>query len=253
MSDLWKGLWEVWIGFTSPAQLVLLSWVFCTISLPISRWFWSDRGLRWSISVGVVTQAATSVLILGATWGWARTALTSLTILVLGWAVEYLGSHTGFPFGRYRYTNRLWPQLGHVPLLIPVAWLMMLPAAWAVGQAVAGGQRLLFIGASALAFTVWDLFLDPQMVSWRLWQWEQPGGYYGIPWVNFLGWFGASAAITAIAAPPALPVERLGLVYAITWLLETVGLAVLWRQPGPALCGFLGMGAMLLWALLASG
>jgi hypothetical protein len=132
-----------------------------------------------------------------------------------------------------------------------VAWLMMLPPAWAIGQAVAGGQRLLFIAASALAFTAWDLFLDPQMVSWQLWLWDQPGGYFGIPWVNYLGWFGAAAVITAIAAPPPPPVGQLGLIYAITWLLETVGLGVFWRQPRPALCGFLGMGAMLAWALLA--
>ena len=251
MSDPWIELLELWMSLTPPARIALLSWVVCTISLPIFRWFWSDRGLRWSISVGVVAQAVAVVLILSAAWGWARTILTAFAILLLGWAVEYLGSHTGFPFGRYHYTNRLWPQLGHVPLLIPVAWLMMLPPAWAIGQAIAGGHRLLFIGASGLAFAAWDLFLDPQMVSWRLWVWDQHGGYFGIPWINYLGWFGTAAAITLIAAPPALPVGQLGLIYAITWLLETVGLGILWRQPGPALCGFLGMGAMLLWALLA--
>jgi putative membrane protein len=134
-----------------------------------------------------------------------------------------------------------------------VAWLMMLPPAWAIGQAIAPQHRLLFVLTSALAFTVWDLFLDPQMVSWRLWVWERPGGYYGIPWVNYLGWFAAAAVITTVAAPPPSPTGQLGLVYAITWVLETVGLGLLWRQPGPALCGFLGMGSMLVWALLAGG
>jgi uncharacterized membrane protein len=253
MSDLWNELLALWTGLTAAAQVALLCWVACTVSLPIFRWFWSDRGLRWSVSLGVITQAVTGVLILGAAWGWARTALTALAILILGWGVEYLGSHTGFPFGRYHYTDRLRPQLGHVPLLIPVAWLMMLPAAWAIGQAIAGGRRLLFIAASALAFTAWDLFLDPQMVTWQLWLWDQPGGYFGIPWVNYLGWFGAAAAITAVAAPAPLPVGQLELVYAITWLLETVGLGILWRQAGPALCGFAGMGAMLAWALLTRG
>ena len=128
------------MSLTPPARIALLSWVVCTISLPIFRWFWSDRGLRWSISVGVVAQAVAVVLILSAAWGWARTILTAFAILLLGWAVEYLGSHTGFPFGRYHYTNRLWPQLGHVPLLIPVAWLMMLPPAWAIGRAIGGGH-----------------------------------------------------------------------------------------------------------------
>jgi len=253
VTDARAALLALWASMPPPAQSALLGWVVCTISLPIFRWFWSDRGLRWSVSIGVLAQAITGVLILGSAWGWTRTAFTALVILALGWAVEYLGSHTGFPFGRYHYTDRLWPQLGHVPLLIPVAWLMMLPPAWAVGQAIAGGQRLLFVGASALAFAAWDLFLDPQMVSWRLWVWDRAGGYFGIPWVNYLGWFAAAAAITAIAAPPSLPTGQLGLVYGITWMLETIGLGILWRQPGPALCGFMGMGAMLLWAVLVSG
>jgi hypothetical protein len=39
-------------------------------------------------------------------------------------------------------------------------------------------------------------------------------------------------------------------IYAITWVLETIGLAFFWGMPGPALCGFFGMGAMLTWSLL---
>jgi uncharacterized membrane protein len=253
MNSAWGASVALWDGIPAGAQFALVGWVLCTISLPIFRWFWSERGLRWSVTIGVVAQAITGLLMLGPAWGWTRTALTACIVLALGWAVEYLGSHTGFPFGRYHYTDRLWPRLGNVPLLIPVAWLMMLPPAWAIGQAIAPQQRLLFVLTSALAFTVWDLFLDPQMVSWHLWVWERPGGYYGIPWVNYLGWFAAAAVITTVAAPPPSPTGQLGLVYAITWLLETVGLGLLWRQPGPALWGFLGMGSMLLWALLAGG
>ena len=47
---------------------------------------------------------------------------------MIGWTAEAIGSKTGFPFGAYHYTDRLQPQLLGVPLLIPLAWLMMLPA-----------------------------------------------------------------------------------------------------------------------------
>ena len=97
--------------------------------------------------------------------------------------------------------------------------------------------------------TAWDLFLDPQMVSWRLWVWDRRGGYFGIPWTNYAGWFGAVALMTVIVRPAGLP-QGLVLVYALTWLLEAVGLGVFWRQPGPALCGFAGMGSLLLWWVL---
>jgi putative membrane protein len=96
---------------------------------------------------------------------------------------------------------------------------------------------------------VWDLFLDPQMVSWRLWIWDQPGGYFGIPWINYVGWVGAAAMMTLLVRPVVVPPGLL-LVYLLTWLLETVGLGVLWRQPWPALCGFAGMGGLLLWTWL---
>src|SRR5690606_41755819 len=35
------------------------------------------------------------------------------------------------------------------------------------------GQEIKFILVSALALTVWDLFLDPQMVAWGFWIWER--------------------------------------------------------------------------------
>jgi len=115
-----------------------------------------------------------------------------------------------------------------------------------------------FVLVSALAFTAWDLFLDPQMVAWDLWRWADPGAinYFGIPFVNYAGWLLASAVITLIAGRIAplhrLPARPLLIIYAITWALETIGLAVFWGLPAPALVGSIGMGAMLLWAWRAS-
>jgi lycopene beta-cyclase len=96
----------------------------------------------------------------------------------------------------------------------------------------------------ALGFTAWDLFLDPQMVGWGFWVWEGTGAYFGIPLVNFLGWFLVSGLITWIANPRELPSTPLGAVYATTWLLQSIGQAIFWAQPGPALVGFVAMGVM---------
>jgi putative membrane protein len=179
-------------------------------------------------------------------WGLTRTFWTAASIVLLAWLVEFTGSTTGYPFGVYHYTGLLQPQIGGVPLLIPLAWLMMLPPAWAVGQRLAGSASdLAFIGWSALALTAWDLFLDPQMVAWGLWIWAEPGGYFGIPWVNFLGWLLASALITLAVRPNPLPVRPLLLIYTITWLLESIGLIFFWDLPGPGLVGFIGMGGLL--------
>ena len=43
----------------------------------------------------------------------------------LGFAAELVGVATGRPFGHYRYTDRLGPRVGGVPLLAAAAWAMM--------------------------------------------------------------------------------------------------------------------------------
>ena len=106
-----------------------------------------------------------------------------------------------------------------------------------------------FIALSAAAFTAWDLFLDPQMVAWNFWVWDQPGQYFGIPWVNFLGWLLVSALVTVVARPRGLPVLPLLVVYTVTWALQTFGQLFFWGLPGPALMGGVVMGSLVVLAL----
>ncbi len=232
------------------AQVFLLIWIVVMIAVPILKWRWGAGAERVGIVLGVLFQAATVLAILVPAWGFAATLRMAFIVIGMGWSVEYVGSHTGWPFGRYHYTPRLQPQVGGVPLLIPLAWLMMLPPAWAVAQSIAQGPAPIFIAVAALAFTAWDLFLDPQMVAWGFWTWERPGGYFGIPWLNYGGWLLASAVITAVVAPAPLPVAPLCLVYGITWGLQTFGQLFFWKLRGPALVGFFAMGMWVVWALL---
>lgn len=235
-------------------------WVMTMIATPIVRWTAGESALYPMIYAGVVLQAAAVVTILAWDAGWRSALLTVLPILPLAWLAEFVGSSTGFPFGRYSYTGALQPQLGGVPLLIPFAWLMMIPPAWAVGSLVIKSRtlsppvpvRLARALTAALAFTVWDLFLDPQMVTWNFWVWHQPGAYFGIPLVNYLGWFLVSFVFSFLFLPSRLPLKPLLLIYGVTWFLQSFGQLFFWGLPGPALFGFLGMGGMLLWALLRS-
>ncbi len=223
--------------------VLLAAWLLCMISLPIVQWLAGEQALILGVTVSVVLQAALVVLLVYHSAGARRTALLVATVVVAGWAAEAIGSKTGFPFGAYHYTDRLQPQLLGVPVLIPLAWLMMLPPAWAVAQRITGrASGVLFVVVSALAFTAWDLYLDPQMVHWGLWAWDQPGQYFGIPLVNYAGWLLVSALITVLARPPALVTRPLFLVYVMTWLIEVTGLVLFWQLYGPAVAGFIGMG-----------
>ncbi len=225
---------------------MIAAWALGMISLPILLWTVGPRALPLAVTFNVCLLALAVSLLLVQHASARPAARVIATTLFGAWLVEWLGSTTGFPFGHYHYTERLQPQLGGVPLLIPLAWLMMLPSAWVIGALLTPANRFAHALVSAAAFTAWDLFLDPQMVGWHFWQWQMPGGYFGIPWINFVGWFAAAFLLTLAAHPPRLPVKPLLLVYTITWLLQSIGLAFFWAMPGPALCGFVGMGAFAL-------
>lgn len=216
-----------------------------------------ENSLRQGMSFGVLMQFASVIAALQASWGWKRTVRVAVIVALIAFSAEWLGTRTGFPFGKYHYTSLLQPQLAGVPVLIPLAWMMMLPPAWAVAQTLLGEKANLGtwqgVLLSALAFTAWDLFLDPQMTAWGFWVWERGGAYFGIPLVNFGGWLLVSATITAVVKPENLPIIPLLAVYIITWLLQSIGLGIFWSLPLPALAGFVGMGSFVVLCLKAWG
>lgn len=231
-------------------------WAASMIALPIWIWIFGESSIRWSVTATVVLLSATNILILRGAWGTQRTVITASVVVAMAWLIEYIGSTTGLPFGVYHYTSLLTPQIGHVPLLIPLAWLMMLPPAWAVSAAITGKSRGFgFVLVSAISFTAWDLFLDPQMVRWGFWVWDQPGRYFGIPLLNFAGWFLASVAITFVARPAPVPQIPGTAIYTLTWMLQIIGLWIFWQMPGPAFWGGVGMGIIVLlaWRQLSVG
>jgi lycopene beta-cyclase len=232
------------IRYPRTTLVPLALWVLTMISLPILGWILGEGYLIRGMAFGVIMQAAAVLVILCYAWGWARTLKTLAIVVVLSYLAEFIGSSTGIPFGKYEYTGLLQPQLAGVPLLIPLAWMMMLPPAWAIAKTILGESRSrwAFVLLSALAFTAWDLFLDPQMVGWGFWVWESPGAYFGIPLSNYLGWIVVSALISLAANPKDVPVGPLSLVYVLTWLLQTIGQGIFWSQPGPAVVGFIGSG-----------
>jgi lycopene beta-cyclase len=237
-------------GFSKPVVIFLVVWTLIMIALPIVRALASMEIFNTVVVVSVIVQAMAVLFIVGEQWGWKRTFWMALGAAVITWALEAIGSATGFPFGAYDYTASLQPQLAGVPLIIPLAWLMMLPPAWAVAQVLVGHvPRWSFVLVSAAAFTAWDLFLDPQMVSWGYWVWNNPDGYFGIPWINYFGWFLSAALLTAILRPQPVPARPLLIIYSITWALESIGLIVFFGLPGPGLVGFfvMGMFVVLAW------
>ncbi len=236
---------QIIADFSLPVVVALSLWAFIMVNVPILGWIYGDRGIRAGISLGVVAQAATVSLLLLLRTSDGLNPLILLAIPVYGLVVEVIGSRTGIPFGSYAYTEVLKPQILHIPVVIPLAWLMMIPPSWGIAAALApDGSPLARALVAGGAFMAWDLFLDPQMTKWDYWRWKRPGGYFGIPWVNFLGWFATAALLTLLLRPSNLPVKPLAIIYLVTWFLQSVGQIVFWKMIGPGLVGSAVMGAL---------
>ena len=234
---------------------LLLLWLLTMISLPILRWVYGDRVLPTGINIAAIFQASAVFYIVQQQWGFSRTARTFGLVALITWGAEALGHTTGIPFGAYHYTDTLQPQIFGVPALIPLAWFMLLPSSWAMGQIIVGERdswqkHAAFIVMSALALTAWDLFLDPQMVAWNFWQWDVDGIYFGIPLSNYFGWFVVAAFVTAIIRPAPLKMMPLALIYGVVWFLQSFGQAFFWGQIGPAIFGCIAMGGIMVVAYL---
>lgn len=234
----------------SSFQLTMLTiWALVMVSLPIADWSTGWSAMLGAITIGVIVSAGLVIAILWVEWGAGETLRVAGLILALSWAVEMIGARTGIPFGSYNYTGSLRPQILNVPVQVPLGWLMMLPPSWGVAQAIT--ERInprwkfpAFVGFSALSMMAWDLFLDPMMVSWRMWAWEHPGGYFGVPWTNYLGWLLVSALVTIIIRPGKVPVVPMMLVYTTFFLLELIGSGIFWGLPGAAVTGGIVMGGI---------
>lgn len=115
---------------------------------------------------------------------------------------EHIGTGYGFPFGGYEYTGLLGYKLGgRVPFLIPVSWFLMALPAWILASIVFPGRRGTAprIVLAAYLLTAWDLALDPAMSYLTpYWVWENPGPFFGMPWVNLAGWMGTGLLLMGI-------------------------------------------------------
>lgn len=223
------------------------------IGMPWLEFFFGHEILATGSTVAALLQASAVFYFVQRQWGLSRTISTFIIIAVLTWGAEFIGHNTGLPFGEYSYTNSLQPQIAGVPLLIPIAWFMLLPSSWVMAQLIVGKRdstmkHIAFISVSALTLTVWDLFLDPQMVAWGFWEWTNPSGYFGIPYLNYFGWFLLASVVTAVIRPRELDIFPLALIYGIVWFLQMIGQGVIWRQIGPAIVGTVAMGAVMVLA-----
>lgn len=172
---------------------------------------------------------------------------------VLSFGIELLGARTGVPFGSYRYTGGLGPELLGVPVVVPLSWTTMSYVALAVGRRLGGGRswgRWVGLGAAAWTLVAWDVFLDPQMVAAGHWVWSRPSpGFAGVPLSNVGGWLLTALVLVAVldrllprvSTPHGIPATIVG------WILfsEVLGNLLFFGRPLLAVVGGVLLGVVV--------
>lgn len=165
------------------------------LALPIGFWNISEGQLRWYGGV--------FLMIFVCTHGWYRYGLYKMVLffcitLAVAWSLESISIATGFPFGRFSYTDKLGEKIGDVPIMIfpayffngYLAWTMS-QIFWANGRTAATRKQLVLVPLTgAFLMVAWNACFDPIMSTLKgYWIWEGGGLYFGVPLTNFAGWF----------------------------------------------------------------
>jgi putative membrane protein len=145
-------------------------------------------------------------------------------ICVVSFAIEACAVRTGFPFGRYFYTDVLGFSILSVPAVIPLAWYATVGSSWGIvlsrtrrSQCPEWAKPIL----AALLVLALDMVLEPfAAILNRYWLWQGDR----IPWINFLSWFLVAWPLALFAPKPGFrkplprPYVPVG-IYAMQWML----------------------------------
>lgn len=114
----------------------------------------------------------------------------SLTVIIMGFIVEWVGVTTGLIFGDYQYGHSLGPKLGGVPVIIGLNWLLVMYCVAALTDSLRIPTLAKIVIASLLAVAI-DWLIEPVAMKLDFWHWQNSK----IPIHNFIGWFFTSVAM----------------------------------------------------------
>lgn len=142
-----------------------------------------------------------------------RTLVWMLVGFGIAYACEWSSTRNGFPFGLYHYLDatrdrELW--ISNVPFFDSLSFVFLSFVSWATARRlldtpvdgsgrIGGGPGV--IALAVLLMVAIDLVCDPLSVrgdEWflgRIFYYETPGAFFGVPVSNFLGWGFVALAI----------------------------------------------------------
>lgn len=200
------------------------------VSLSLAAYFTASQPItpRLSVvsSISVIIFAVPSYYALIKARGWKNSVVILGALGAYALILESVALKYGFPYGKFFYSNTLGNKLfGLTPWTVAFAYPpILLLAYWFVRKR--NDKFLVVTLGTALAAMICDVVLDPAAVRLGFWRWDNPGFFYGVPLVNFLGWL-LSGFIGAVllyklygkSKPvPALAYSGLAILWFWTWV-----------------------------------
>jgi len=144
--------------------------------------------------------------------GWKKGLVTILVFSIYALVIETLAIITGFPYSPFEYTGLIGAKVfGYTPFTVPFAYVpLFLGCIYLAGKLTwlkdgenrvrsIRSSKLLFVAATAILVLAADLVLDPAAVALNFWKYLWPGFFYGVPFLNFLGWILTGALASGLA------------------------------------------------------
>lgn len=213
------------------------------LARPSFSWVEMNAGLQ----VLVVALAAGAFYQAGLSRGFDNAVRLFVLAFSISYAAESISAHYGWLSGaRYAYHPAIVPVLpSGIPLAIPLMWFgfantalfFLRPLAIRTSHGISWPRAILKAALAALFLVALDLVLDPLGVALQLWSWAEPGGYFGTPYRNFLGWFlvGFAICVSYILVEIPRPAQDLrgvraleALTALVTLVLEVIVIAACW-------------------------
>lgn len=131
-------------------------------------------------------------------YGWKSTLVFMALAFGVSTVLEDISIHTGFPFGKYHY-NSVIANIDQVPFAVGIIYIAVSYLSWSLGTLIMNhadrhlDKKINIVALPAVSTFImcqFDLVIDPIASTYRnAWVWEHGGGFFGVPLVNFLGWY----------------------------------------------------------------
>jgi uncharacterized membrane protein len=234
-------------------QLEMAAWVaFAVYLILVVGFAWNPSPFAQGLAaIGIAGACVHAVLF----YGWRDAAVLLVICLVTTFAMENIGSLTGFPFGRYHFeVGSDLVHIGVIPIIVGPLWFGMGYFAWIIAGILLGRTGPALNGTfetlarpivAAFVMAQWDAVMDPPgSTIAKAWIWHDGGGFFGVPLSNYLGWlltgwlfyqaFAIYLGRRSVVAPTTQRERTFGLVailfylssgltHVIPWLMGQVG------------------------------